>query len=117
MRKGIEIGMALVLGKVWSKRRTLELYLNVAEWGDEIFGIEVAAPHYFHKRASQLDSREGALLATSLPNPIKRNAAHRTPLEQRIAAGVGVRSSPTPNADPLLAALSAGNGRALPTFG
>ena len=91
MRKGIEIGMALVLGKVWSKRRTLEIYLNVAEWGDGIFGIEAAARHYFHKRASQLDAREGALLATSLPNPIKRNAGHPTPLQQRLSAGVGAR--------------------------
>lgn len=91
VRKGIEIGMALVLGKVWSKRRTLEIYLNVAEWGDGIFGIEAAARHYFHKRASQLNSREGALLATSLPNPIKRNAAHPAPLQQRLAAAVGAR--------------------------
>jgi monofunctional glycosyltransferase len=91
VRKGIEIGMALVLGKVWSKRRTLEIYLNIAEWGDGIFGIEAAARHYCHKRARQLDSREGALLATSLPNPIKRNAAHPTPLQQRLAAGVGAR--------------------------
>jgi monofunctional biosynthetic peptidoglycan transglycosylase len=91
VRKGIEIGMALVLGKVWSKRRTLEIYLNVAEWGDGIFGIEAAARHYFHKRASQLDAREGALLATSLPNPIKRNAGHPTPLQQRLSVGVGAR--------------------------
>jgi monofunctional biosynthetic peptidoglycan transglycosylase len=91
VRKGIEIGMSLVLGKVWSKRRTLEIYLNVAEWGDGIFGIEAAARHYFHKRAGQLDAREGALLATSLPNPIKRNAAHPTPFQQRIAAVVGAR--------------------------
>jgi monofunctional biosynthetic peptidoglycan transglycosylase len=89
VRKGI--GMSLVLGKVWSKRRTLEIYLNVAEWGDGIFGIEAAARHYFHKRAGQLDAREGALLATSLPNPIKRNAAHPTPFQQRIAAVVGAR--------------------------
>jgi monofunctional glycosyltransferase len=91
VRKGIEIGMALVLGKVWSKRRTLEIYLNVAEWGDGIFGIEAAARHYFHKRASQLDAQEGALLATSLPNPIKRNAARPTPFQQRLSAGVGAR--------------------------
>jgi monofunctional biosynthetic peptidoglycan transglycosylase len=78
VRKGVEIGLALVLGKLWSKRRTLEVYLNVAEWGDGIFGIEAAARHYFHKNASQLDTRDGALLATSLPNPIT-NARSKSP--------------------------------------
>ena len=67
VRKGIEIGMALVLGKVWSKARTIEIYLNIAEWGDGIFGVEAAARRYFHKSARQLDAREAALLATSLP--------------------------------------------------
>jgi monofunctional biosynthetic peptidoglycan transglycosylase len=43
IRKGIEIGMALVLGKVWSKRRVVEVYLNIAEWGEGIFGAEAAA--------------------------------------------------------------------------
>ena len=86
IRKGIEIGMALALGKVWSKARTIEVYLNVAEWGDGVFGIEAAARRYFHKRARDLDAREAALLATSLPNPIKRNAARPT-LFQRILAG------------------------------
>ncbi len=50
IRKGIEIGVALVLGKVWSKARTLEVYLNIAEWGDGLFGIEAAAQHYFRKK-------------------------------------------------------------------
>lgn len=88
IRKGIEIGIALVLGKVWSKAHTMEVYLNVAEWGDGLFGIESAARRYFHKKASQLDAREAALLATSLPNPIKRDAAHPSPLQRRLAAGV-----------------------------
>ncbi len=67
--------MALVLGAVWSKRRTLEIYLNIAEWGDGLFGIEAAARRAFHKRASELDAREAALLATALPNPIERDPA------------------------------------------
>src|SRR5208282_4177752 len=75
IRKGVEIGMALALGKVWSKARTMEVYLDVAEWGDGLYGIEAAAHRYFHKRASQLDAYEGALLATALPNPIKRDPA------------------------------------------
>ncbi|HVN71083.1 MAG TPA: monofunctional biosynthetic peptidoglycan transglycosylase [Desulfomonilia bacterium] len=52
-----------------SKRRIVELYLNVAEWGDGIFGIEAAARHYYGKRASGLDPEEAARLAAVLPNP------------------------------------------------
>ena len=59
--------MALVMGKAWSKARTLEIYLNIAEWGDGIYGIEAAAQRYFHKSAGQLNSHEAALLATALP--------------------------------------------------
>ena len=78
IRKGIEIGMALVMGEAWSKARTLEIYLNIAEWGDGIYGIEAAAQRYFHKSASQLNPHEAALLATALPNPILRNPARPT---------------------------------------
>ena len=52
IRKGIEIGMALALAKTWSKARTLEIYLNIAEWGDGIYGIEAASRRYFHKDAA-----------------------------------------------------------------
>jgi len=95
VRKGIEIGVALVLGKAWSKARTVEVYLNIAEWGDGLYGIEAAAERYFHKRASQLDARESALLATSLPNPIKRNAAHPSPIQRILAARIVARASDT----------------------
>jgi monofunctional biosynthetic peptidoglycan transglycosylase len=54
-----------------SKRRIMELYLNVVEWGDGIFGIEAASQHYFGHAASQLSAHEAALLASVLPNPIK----------------------------------------------
>ncbi|ASQ91561.1 monofunctional biosynthetic peptidoglycan transglycosylase [Prosthecochloris sp. GSB1] len=53
------------------KERILELYLNVAEWGDGIFGIEEAARHYYRKSASRLSAREAARLAAVLPNPIR----------------------------------------------
>jgi monofunctional biosynthetic peptidoglycan transglycosylase len=56
-----------------SKRRIVELYLNVAEWGDGIFGIEAAARHYFSKHASNLSPEEAARLATILPNPRRFN--------------------------------------------
>lgn len=57
--------------KTLSKRRILEIYLNVAEWGDGIFGIEAAARHYYHKSAKSLSGLEAAHLAAVLPNPIK----------------------------------------------
>jgi monofunctional glycosyltransferase len=88
VRKGIEIGIALILGKAWSKARTIEIYLNIAEWGDGLYGIEAAARRYFHKSASELNAREAALLATALPNPILRNPSHPTSLQRRLAAGV-----------------------------
>ena len=86
LRKGLEIPMALVLGKLWPKRRVLEIYLNIAEWGNGTFGVEAAARRYFHKSASALDPREAALIATALPNPLKRDPAHPTPMHRRRAA-------------------------------
>lgn len=59
--------------KTLSKRRILEIYLNVAEWGDGIFGIEAAARHYYHKSAKNLTAIEASRLAAVLPNPIKYN--------------------------------------------
>ncbi len=56
-----------------SKRRILEIYLNVAEWGDGIFGIEAASRHYFGKSAAELTPMEAARLAVVLPNPLKYN--------------------------------------------
>jgi monofunctional glycosyltransferase len=92
IRKGVEIGMALVMGEAWSKAHTLEIYLNIAEWGDGIYGIEAAAERYFHKSASQLNAHEGALLATALPNPILRNPARPTPMQRRLAASLEAKA-------------------------
>jgi monofunctional biosynthetic peptidoglycan transglycosylase len=86
VRKGLEIPMALILDALWPKRRILEAYLNIAEWGDGIFGAEAAAQHYFHRRAAALDPREAALLATALPNPFLRDPA-RPSRGHRLLAG------------------------------
>jgi monofunctional biosynthetic peptidoglycan transglycosylase len=86
VRKAIEIPMALVLGRVWSKAHTMEVYLNIAEWGDGLFGIEAAARHYFHKSARALTAQESALLATALPNPKDRDPADPSLLQRRLAA-------------------------------
>jgi monofunctional glycosyltransferase len=73
LRKALEIPLALVLDVVWPKRRILEIYLNIAEWGDGIFGAEAASETYFGKPARELDAGEAALLAGVLPNPQERD--------------------------------------------
>lgn len=92
IRKGLEIGVALVLGKLWSKSHTIEVYLNIAEWGEGTFGIEAAAQRYYGKPASRLDAREAALLATALPNPFLRDPAHPHPGQRQLAAGLMARA-------------------------
>lgn len=75
LRKPIEIPLALVLEVFWSKRRILETYLNTAEFGRGIFGVQAAARHYFNKSAASLSLYESSLLAATLPNPTQRNPA------------------------------------------
>ena len=76
LRKALEIPLALLLDALWGKKRVLEAYLNVAEWGDGLYGAEAAAEHDFHKAAASLSTREAALLATALPNPFLRSVTH-----------------------------------------
>lgn len=73
VRKVKEAIITWRIEKTLSKRRILEIYLNVAEWGDGIFGIEAAARHYYQKSAKNLTAREASRLAAVLPNPIKYN--------------------------------------------
>jgi monofunctional biosynthetic peptidoglycan transglycosylase len=68
-RKAIEPYFTLLIETMWGKRRILEVYLNVVEWGHGIYGAEAAALHHFNKPASKLTRREAALLAAVLPNP------------------------------------------------
>jgi len=69
IRKGQEAVLTVMLEHTLSKRRILELYLNVIEWGDGIYGAEAAAQHYFHKPASALSPSDGAFLSAMIPNP------------------------------------------------
>jgi monofunctional glycosyltransferase len=85
LRKGLEAGLALLIELVWPKRRILEVYLNIAEWGPGIFGAEAAAQYHFRKPAARLGEREAALLAVSLPNPIERDAGQPGPGTRRLA--------------------------------
>jgi monofunctional biosynthetic peptidoglycan transglycosylase len=73
LRKAKEVILTWRLENNLSKRRILELYLNVAEWGDGIFGIEAASRHYYGKSAADLTPMEAARLAVVLPNPLKLN--------------------------------------------
>jgi len=74
-RKIAEAVITWRLERVLSKKRILELYLNVIEWGEGVFGVEAASRYYFQKPSSQLTPEEAARLAAVLPNPRKYNAA------------------------------------------
>jgi monofunctional biosynthetic peptidoglycan transglycosylase len=74
VRKAFELPLALYADLLWSKRRMLEIYLNIAEWAPGVFGAEAAARHHFGKPASNLSRQEAAQLAAALPNPIRRSA-------------------------------------------
>ena len=69
LRKGLEAYLTPSIELLWGKRRIIEVYLNVVEWGPGIYGIEAAARQYFGKGAAQLSRWEAALLAAVLPNP------------------------------------------------
>ncbi|WP_417424401.1 monofunctional biosynthetic peptidoglycan transglycosylase [Hoeflea sp.] len=85
LRKALEIPLALWIDTVWSKRRLMEIYLNIAEWAPGVYGVEAAAQAYFGVSAAKLSARQAALLAVTLPNPIKRNAANPSRGMQRLA--------------------------------
>jgi len=86
VRKALEFPLALWLDLVLGKRRLMEIYLNIAEWGPNgEFGAEAAARHAFGKPARDLNARESALLAAILPNPRLRSAGRPGPGVQRLA--------------------------------
>ncbi|HET7715373.1 MAG TPA: transglycosylase domain-containing protein [Bauldia sp.] len=91
-RKGIEIPLALYADAIWTKRRTMEIYLNIAEWGPNIFGIEAAARHHFGKSAKDLTANQAALLAVTLPNPRVRDPANPSRLMRSLARTVAARA-------------------------
>ncbi|MGR9013593.1 MAG: monofunctional biosynthetic peptidoglycan transglycosylase [Gammaproteobacteria bacterium] len=75
IRKGLEAWFTLLIEFLWSKERILVVYLNIAEFGDHLFGIEAASKRYFGVHASQINRSQAALLAATLPNPIRLKAA------------------------------------------
>ncbi len=91
IRKGLEIPVALWMDFIWTKRRMIEVYLNIAEWAPGVYGAEAAARHHFRKPAAKLTRREAALLAAVLPNPLKRKAGRPSKRVSAIANRILIR--------------------------
>lgn len=85
IRKGVESWFTVWIELIWSKQRTLEIYLNSVEWGEGIFGIEAASRHYFGVSAKQLTKEQASLLAAILPNPRKWSPVNPNILTQKKA--------------------------------
>jgi monofunctional biosynthetic peptidoglycan transglycosylase len=86
LRKGLEVYFTFMIEKIWGKKRILEMYLNIAEMGEGIFGVEAASKKYFNKPAKTLTRTEAAMIAACLPNPkgykvkpLSRQVASRYP--------------------------------------
>ena len=99
VRKALEFPLALWIDLILSKRRVLEIYLNIAEWGPNgEFGAEAGARRAFGKSAQDLTRYEGALMAATLPNPTIRNARRPGPGLQRLAGLYVARTTKSPAA-------------------
>lgn len=92
VRKAIELPYAIYLDLVMPKRRIMEIYLNIAEWGPGIYGAEAASRHHFGKSARDLTARQAALLAVTLPSPLTRNPAKPSAGLNRLAATIERRA-------------------------
>ena len=76
LRKGLEAGYTVLIEGLWGKRRILETYLNVVEWGPGVYGAEAASRRYFHVGADRLTPQQAARLAAVLPSPLKWRAVN-----------------------------------------
>lgn len=88
LRKSIEAVMTPMVEAIWSKRRILEVYLNIAEFDEGVFGVEAAAVHYFGVNASDLSAVQAARLAAILPNPKGRSASQPSTSVRNRAASI-----------------------------
>ncbi|MEW6353418.1 MAG: monofunctional biosynthetic peptidoglycan transglycosylase [Pseudomonadota bacterium] len=79
VRKGLEAYFTFLIETLWPKKRILEVYVNIAEMGDNVFGVGAASRVFFKKPASALNAREAALLAAVLPSPARFDATRPTP--------------------------------------
>lgn len=87
-RKSLEALMTPVVEAVWSKERILEVYLNIAEFDEGVFGVEAASVHYFGVRAADLSATQAARLAAILPNPKNRSASQPSSYVRSRAASI-----------------------------
>ena len=92
IRKALELPLALMADSVWSKKRMIEIYLNIAEWNEGIFGIQSAGLHYFRRSAKNLTAHQSALLAVTLPNPKFRNPAKPSKTLSKLAKNIKQRA-------------------------
>lgn len=79
IRKGIEAYFTFLIEKIWGKERIMEIYLNSIEMGEGMYGAQAVARAHFNKEAWQLTDSESALIAATLPNPVKYNSASPSP--------------------------------------
>jgi monofunctional biosynthetic peptidoglycan transglycosylase len=104
IRKGLEFPLALWIDLVVPKRRIVEIYLNIAEWGPNgEFGVEAGSRYAFNKSAAQLSSGEAALLAAMLPNPRRRSARQPRAGVRRVAGVIQARAARSGSIDACLA--------------
>ncbi len=92
VRKALEVWLALAMEQLWGKRRILEVYMNVVEWGPGVYGVEAAAQRYFRTSAARLDATQAALLAATLPAPRRFDPAAPSPALTRRAATIAARA-------------------------
>ena len=91
LRKALEVPLAYGIDTIWPKKRVLEVYLNIAQFGPGLFGVEAASQKYFRKPALALTQREAVLLATTLPKPKLRNPARPNRTHRAVANAVQKR--------------------------
>ena len=91
LRKGFEAWFAALIELAWGKRRIMEIYVNVVEWGPGVYGAEAAARYYFHKSAGALNLEEAVQLAAALPDPLSWSP--RRPGRRLLARGAAIRAN------------------------
>ena len=92
VRKGLEAYFTVLIEAIWGKPRIMEVYLNIAEMGPGVYGVDAAARYYFHVPASQLTPQQASRIAAILPQPIKRDAAAPGRYVQRYANRIEKRA-------------------------
>lgn len=104
IRKAFELPLTFIMEAIWPKRRMMEIYLNIVEWGPGIYGAEAASRYHFRKSARHLTPSEASLLAAALPNPIIRRAGRPGPKTAKHSSRIQKRVAKSP---PLTACIYA----------